>query len=199
MYWKRYIILLFIITGNLLSFHFCCMAEDLPFMDYTGRYPEEQSENHYFLYINDEPLKSPYMALTFTADNKEVVYYFPARDLLDALGVSGTYDKVNNKLIINGKEFPKERAVLGRDPETDEKILYLPFKEVLQFLNLPMRIQEKTLGITIYVKTDSLNNSLPVNVETGEKTITWYTSIKDAQAVAQGQGKKILVKFGATW
>ena len=143
---KNITILIIVIT---ISCFLCnnAFAEDLPFMDYTNMYPQEQAYLHYILYIDDEPFKDPYLGLEFAANNKEIVYYVPARPFLDMLGISGTYDKASNKLLINGMEFPAERAVLGRDLKTDEKILYLPMKEVLEFLNLPIRIQETTLGV----------------------------------------------------
>ncbi len=177
-----------------------CLAQEKSFLDLTGKYPEEQQQNFYFLYINDKPFTEPYLTYSPT-NSKDLIYYLPAKELLDALKVSGTYDKKTDKILINGKEFPKDKSALGRNLKTNEKILYLSFKDVLSFLKLPMRIQETSLGVTYHTRTDGSVTSFQ-NTSQGSDNpavITWYNSIKDAQPVAQSSGKNILVKFGALW
>lgn len=199
MNFKRIFVILIIMLFS-MSYSYSSMADELPFQDFSNIYPDEHEGLYYLLYIDGVPFDSPYMALQIPEDNKEQVYYFPGRDLLNALGVEGTYDKKLQKLLIHGKEFPTERVVLGRDMETGEKIIYLPFRELLDFLALPQRIQENGLGTSIYVKTDGLSAALPVNDGLDKpEVITWYPSIGAGQAVAQSQGKRILVKFGAQW
>ncbi len=173
----------------------------MKFQDLTGKYPDEQTGPYYFLYIDDKPYKEPYIA-TSPVNSKEVIYYFPARDFLNILNVTGTYDKAKDVLLINNKEFPKEKAAIGKDIKTGEKILYLPFMEVLKFLKIIVKIQETSLGTTYHVRTTGSSVSSQTVSDTGSgdsNTITWYSSIRAGQTAAQASGKRLLVKFGAVW
>jgi hypothetical protein len=177
-------------------------AGEMKFQDFTSKYPDEQTGPYYFLYINDKPYKEPYIA-TSPVDSKELIYYLPARDFLNALNVTGTYIKEKDLLLINNKEFPKEKAALGRDIKTNEKILYLPFMEVLKFLNINVKIQENSFGMTYHVKTGKISTSpqsvIPDSSGSSTNTIRWYNSIIQGQRAAQDSNKRLLVKFGAVW
>lgn len=192
---KKYLFFIFF-----LLLYDTSLAGEMKFQDFTSKYPDEQTGSYYFLYIDDKPYKEPYIA-TSPVNSKEVIYYFPARDFLNAINATGTYEK--DVLLINGKEFPKEKAAIGKDIKTGEKILYLPFMEVLKFLKITIKIQETSLGITYRVRTNSSSASsqtLPdVNSDSSANTITWYNSIIQGQRVAQTSGKRLLVKFGAVW
>jgi hypothetical protein len=78
---------------------------------------------------------------------------------LNALNATGTYDKAKDVLLINNKEFPKEKAAIGKDIKTGEKVLYLPFMDVLKFLNITVKIQETSLGITYHIRTTGVSAS----------------------------------------
>ena len=197
MFLKKYLFFIFFLFLYLNS-----LAGETKFQDFTSKYPDEQTGPYYFLYINDKPYKEPYIAIS-PVDSKELIYYFPARDFLNALNTTGTYDKGKDILFINNKEFPKEKAAIGRDIKTNEKILYLPFMEVLKFLNITVKIQENSFGITYHVRTDrtpaSSQTVTPSVSAVSTNTITWYSTIKEGQAAAQASGKRLLVKFGAVW
>lgn len=178
------------------------LAGGMKFQDFTSKYPDEQTGSYYFLYIDDKPYKEPYIA-TSPIDSKEVIYYFPARGFLNALNATGTYNKEKDILLINNKEFPKEKAAIGKDLKTGEKILYLPFMDVLKFLNISVKIQETSLGVTYHVKTKSSSTSSQTvtagSTGNSTNTIIWYNSIVQGQRAAQASGKRLLVKFGAVW
>jgi hypothetical protein len=124
----------------------------MPFQDFTKTYPKEQNSSYYLLYIDNKPFKFPYIEIENPMNKKEMIYYFPATALLDSLGISGTYDKKNDKLIINGMETPKYFGIIGFDIKTNEKILYLSARQVIEFLKLPVRIVNTPAGISIYTK-----------------------------------------------
>lgn len=151
---KKINILLFLITGIILYIQAICPAGEVPFKDLTNIYPKEQKDSSYYLlYIDNKPFKSPYIEVENPMNKNEIIYYFPAGTLLDSLGTSGTYDKKNDKLIINDMEAPKYYGIIGRDLKTNEKILYLSAKNVINFLKLPLRIVNTPAGISIYTKT----------------------------------------------
>ncbi|MEQ8168139.1 MAG: hypothetical protein ABRQ38_04525, partial [Candidatus Eremiobacterota bacterium] len=145
--------------------------------------------------------KEPYIAAS-PVNSKELIYYFPARDFLNALNVTGTYDKAKDVLLINDREFPKEKAAIGKDIKTGEKILYLPFMDVLKFLKITVKIQETSLGISYHVRTTTSSVSSQTVSDAGSdnsNTIIWYSSIRAGQEAASKSGKRLLVKFGAVW
>lgn len=192
---KKYLFFVFFLLLYINS-----LAGETKFQDFTSKYPDEQTGPYYFLYIDDKPYKEAYIA-TSPVNSKELIYYFPARDFLNALNATGTYDKEKDVLLINNKAFPKEKAAIGKDIKTGEKILYLPFMEVLKFLNITVKIQETSLGTTYRVRTSG-SSPQPVTTDssvTGTNTIIWYNSIVQGQRSAQSGGKRLLVKFGAVW
>jgi len=193
---KKYLFLIFFLLLYSIS-----LAGEMKFQDLTGKYPDEQTGPYYFLYIDDKPYKEPYIA-TSPVNSKEVIYYFPARVFLNALNATGTYDKAKDVLLINNKEFPKEKAAIGKDIKTGEKVLYLPFMDVLKFLNITVKIQETSLGITYHIRTTGLSASSQTVTDAGSdnsNTIIWYSSIRAGQEAARKSGKRLLVKFGAVW
>ncbi|MEQ8221126.1 MAG: hypothetical protein ABRQ37_02405 [Candidatus Eremiobacterota bacterium] len=135
------------------TFIYKCLGNSTELLDLTRSYPEEQKNSNYLLYINEKPLKVPYIAVKDQLDDT-VVYYFPGKLLINALGVEWNYNNEKNVLIIKKKEFPKSRMAIGIDIKTGEKIVYLPFKEVLSFLKLPVRVQESATGISCHTRTD---------------------------------------------
>jgi hypothetical protein len=167
----------------------------MPFPDLSKIYPSEEGEVLYhILYIDDKPFIAPYIK----SEDKNPVYYFPAQTLLETLGVTGTYDKKKDKLIINGKEASKNIGIIGRDIKTNEKILYLDFKKIIEFLNLPVRIQATALGTSIYTRTDSLKiSSSNGETNTSGEYIIWLSSIR--AGMEKDKEKKLFVVFGATW
>ncbi len=193
---KKYLFLIFFLLLYSIS-----LAGEMKFQDLTGKYPDEQTGPYYFLYIDDKPYKEPYIA-TSPVNSKEVIYYFPARVFLNALNATGTYDKAKDVLLINNKEFPKEKAAIGKDIKTGEKVLYLPFMDVLKFLNITVKIQETSLGITYHIRTTGVSASSQTVTDAGSdnsNTIIWYSSIRAGQEAARKSGKRLLVKFGAVW
>jgi len=166
----------------------------MPFPDFTKEYPKEEGEVLYhILYIDDKPFIAPYIVIK----DKEPVYYFPAQTLLETIGVTGTYDRKKDKLIINGKEASKKMGIIGRNIKTNEKILYLNFMELLNFLNLPVRIQATALGTSIYTRTTNLTTYDPNEKTTGGDYIVWLNSIR--AGMEKDKQKKLFVLFGATW
>ncbi len=119
----------------------------------TGSYPDEQDGKFYLLYIDEEPFKEPYYKIKDPKGEKDV-YFFPATPLLKALKTEGTYDKEKDMILISGKEFPREYAIIGRDIKTDNKILYLSFYDLLNFLNLPVITKQTGWGESIMTMTD---------------------------------------------
>lgn len=193
---KKYLFLIFFLLLYCIS-----LAGEVKFQDLTGKYPDEQTGLYYFLYIDDKPYKEPYIAAS-PVNSKELIYYFPARDFLNALNVTGTYDKAKDVLLINNREFPKEKAAIGKDIKTGEKILYLPFMDVLKFLKITVKIQETSLGISYHVRTTTSSVSSQTVSDAGSdnsNTIIWYSSIRAGQEAASKSGKRLLVKFGAVW
>ncbi len=135
------------------TFIYKCLGNSTDMLDLTRSYPEEQKNSNYLLYINEKPLKIPYIAVKNQLDDT-VIYYFPGKLLVTSLGVEWKYNSEQNSLILKKKEFPKSRMALGIDIKTGEKIIYLPFREVLSFLKLPVRVQESATGISCHTRTD---------------------------------------------
>ncbi len=152
MYQKKLYLFVLIL---LLAFYFSdkCFGDGNNLLDLTKTYPEEQKSSNYLLYINEKPLKVPYIVVKNQLDDT-VVYYFPGKLLVNALGVEWKYDSEKNSLILKKKEFPKSSMAIGLDIKTGEKIVYLPFREVLSFLKLPVRVQESATGISCHTRTD---------------------------------------------
>lgn len=157
MYQKKLYLFVLIL---LLAFYFSdkCFGDGNNLLDLTKTYPEEQKSSNYLLYINEKPLKLPYIAVKNQIDDT-VIHYFPGELLVRALGVEWKYDSGKNSLILKKKEFPKSRMAIGIDIKTGEKIVYLPFKEVLSFLKLPVRVQESATGISCHTRTDGFTPS----------------------------------------
>ena len=152
MYQKKLYLFILIL---LLAFHLSdkCIGDGNDCLDLTKTYPEEQKNSNYLLYINEKPLKVPYIVVKNQLDDT-VVYYFPGKPLINALGVEWNYNNEKNVLIIKKKEFPKSKMAMGLDIKTGEKIVYLPFKEILSFLKLPVRVQESATNISYHTRTD---------------------------------------------
>jgi len=143
-----------------LTFHFVnkCPGDETTFLDITKYYPEEQKDKNYLLYINGNPFKTPYIAVK-NPENDTVTYYFPGQKFLNALGVKNNYDEVKGILIINKKEYPPSKMAIGLDIKTDKKIMYLPFIDVINFLKLPLRIQENYGSTSYYIRTDGVKSN----------------------------------------
>jgi hypothetical protein len=185
--------ILLLLISILFSFNNASDAGNMPFKDCTGKYPQEQEELFCFLYINDKACKLPYITLENVENKKEIIYYFPAEDFLKALGMTGTYDREKDKLIINDRECPKEYGIIGIDIKSDKKILYLSFLDILKFLKLPVSAKENSYGVTVYTRTDylktgqsksstdpnSINVAINAMIELDFKTKTEIYSIRN--------------------
>lgn len=144
------------LLGLFVNFADTSLGGSSTLLDLTKNFPVEQQEDSYILYINENPFKVPYI-VDKNPDNGTSTYYFPAEKLLNALGATGNYDNEKNVILINQREFPLNKAALGLDFKTNEKILYLSFKDVLTFLDLPVRIQESSVCTSYHTRTDGQN------------------------------------------